>query len=281
MSEILLSFDIEEWFHCDFYSDKNNWDKLEVRIFKNMDFILEKLSLYNKKGTFFILGWIAEKYPEIVKQIYEQGHEIGCHSMYHDLVYNFNSNEFKNDLISALQRIEDVIGEKVVLYRAPAFSINENCLWAFEILSELGITHDASVFSGNHDFGGFNSFKQFEPFVFRINGCEIKEFPMNAHFFLNKAIIFSGGGYFRLIPYQGFKYFSKKSNYVMTYFHPRDFDSQQPILWHLPFSRLFKSYYGLNNAKFKFDKLLSEHASNTILEFSKTTNWLSKTIIEL
>ena len=109
----LLTFDIEEWFHCDFISGMKNWSNYEVRIHKNTDFILNTLSKYDRKGTFFILGWIADKHPDIVKKIYDEGHEIGCHSMKHELVHRFNPQQFKEDTQNALNVIEQVIGEKV------------------------------------------------------------------------------------------------------------------------------------------------------------------------
>ena len=192
----ILTFDIEEWFHCDFISGNNNWSNYEVRIHENTDFILNTLSIHNRKATFFILGWIAEKYPEIVKKIHLLGHEIGCHSMRHELVNRFTPKDFKEDTKKALNIIEQITGEKVIMYRAPAFSITEQTTWAFEILNELGITHDASVFPAEHDYGGFPSFGSSEPSVIEINGIYIKEFPMNTHKVFNKSFVFSGGGFF-------------------------------------------------------------------------------------
>jgi len=158
----ILTFDIEEWFHCDFISQENNWDSYEVRIFKNTERILEALSAKKQKATFFCLGWIARKYPNILLQIKSQGHEIGCHSNMHELVYRQDYNEFKMDTKIAIEAIENVIGEKVQIFRAPAFSITENVKWAFEVLSELGIQYDSSVFPTSRDYGGFPSeFKTF------------------------------------------------------------------------------------------------------------------------
>ena len=135
----ILTFDIEEWFHCDFISGDEEWSEKEVRIHKNTDFILETLLKYNRKGSFFILGWIAEKYPEIVNKIRNEGHEIGCHSMKHQLVHRFTPKEFKNDTYKALEITEQILGEKIIMYRAPAFSITKDTPWAFEILFELEI----------------------------------------------------------------------------------------------------------------------------------------------
>ena len=269
----ILTFDIEEWFHCDFISDDKNWLNYEVRIHRNTDFILDVLSNYNRKATFFILGWIAEKYPEIVKKIHAKGHEIGCHSMKHKLVHKMTPNQFREDTNRALNEIEQILGEKVIMYRAPAFSITKDTTWAFEILNEFGITHDASIFPAKHDYGGFPSFKDAKPSIIEINGIFMKEFPMNVRKIINKPIVFSGGGFFRLIPYNIIRRWTADSDYIMTYFHPRDFDEDQPMLKHLPIMRKFKSYYGLKKSGAKFDKFVSDFKTTSILEVSEKYNW--------
>ena len=271
----ILTFDIEEWFHCDFISSDKNWSNYEVRIHKSTDFILGILSKYNRKATFFILGWIAEKYPEVVKKIYAEGHEIGCHSMKHELIHRMTINQFREDTNRALNEIEQLLGEKVVLYRAPAFSITKDTPWAFEILNELGISHDASIFPSKHDYGGFPEFGNSQPSIIETNGIQIKEFPMNTYKFLNKTIVFSGGGFFRLFPYDLIKKWTAESDYVMTYFHPRDFDKGQPMLQHLPLLRKFKSYYGLKRAGPKFEKYISDFNTTSILNISKNFDWAS------
>ena len=269
----ILTFDIEEWFHCDFISDDKNWSNYEVRIYESTDFILNTLSKYNRKATFFILGWVAEKHPEIVKKIYNEGHEIGCHSMKHELVHRFTPQQFREDTKNAINVIEQLVGEKVIMYRAPAFSITEETPWAFEILNELGITHDASIFPAKHDYGGFPTFGSSEPSIIETNGISIKEFPMNIHKIFNKSIVFSGGGFFRLFPYNMIKKWTLDSEYVMTYFHPRDFDKDQPMLQHLPLMRKFKSYYGLKDSGAKFDKYISDFKTTSILDVSQNYDW--------
>jgi hypothetical protein len=181
--------------------------------------------------------------------------------------------QFREDTSSALNEIEQIIGEKVIMYRAPAFSITKQTPWAFEILNELGITHDASIFPAKHDYGGFPDFGNSVPSIIETNGTFIKEFPMSIHKILNKSIVFSGGGFFRLFPYNMIKKWTIDSGYVMTYFHPRDFDKDQPMLQHLPLMRKFKSYYGLKNSGAKFDKFISDFSTMSILDVSKKYNW--------
>jgi polysaccharide deacetylase family protein (PEP-CTERM system associated) len=269
----ILTFDLEEWFHCDFISDEETWSNHEVRIYESTNFILNTLSKYDRKATFFVLGWIADKYPEIVKKIHSQGHEIGCHSMKHKLVHRLTPQQFRDDSRNAIDTIEQIIGEKIIMYRAPAFSITEETPWAFEILNELGITHDASLFPAKRDYGGFAGLGKSEPLIIEINGIHMKEFPMNIHEILNKSIVFSGGGFFRLFPYFLIKKWAKDSDYVMSYFHPRDFDKEQPVLTHLPIMRKFKSYYGLKKSGTKFDKYISDFKTSSILDVSEKYNW--------
>ena len=277
----ILTFDIEEWFHCDFISDSSTWTGYEARIHAATDLIIETLAEQKIKGTFFILGWIAEKYPEVVSKIYSEGHEIGCHSYLHDLVHNMDIQSFRKDTDHCLKILENVIGKKVTIYRAPGFSIGENNKWAFEVLAELGIETDCSVFPAAHDYGGYPSFGECKPSVIDIKGYKLKEFPMNTVTFLNKHLVFSGGGYFRIMPYALIKYWTSKSDYVMSYFHPRDFDFDQPKLAHLPLMRKFKSYVGLKTAYPKFLKWISDFPVMSLGEASEKIDWSKAKVISI
>ena len=176
----VLTFDIEEWFHCDCISGSYDWDIYDKRIDHDTDKILQLLADHNQKATFFCLGWIAEKYPFIIKKIHSQGHQIGCHSNLHQLICRFTKEQFEADTVTALKRIEDITGEKIILYRAPAFSITKKFKWAFEVLVENGIEFDCSVFPAKHEYGGFPSLGISTPALLDVNGCLIKEFPVNA-----------------------------------------------------------------------------------------------------
>lgn len=277
----ILTFDIEEWFHCDFISDHSTWAHYETRIHHSTEKILQLLDDKNRKGTFFILGWIAENYPEVVKSIYNQGHEIGCHSLFHGLVHQMEPNNFFQDTEKSIKSLEDITGEKVVIYRAPGFSITENTPCAFEILHQLGIEIDCSVFPSKHDYGGFPNFGESNPSRVRYNGIEIKEFPMNTYKILNHDVVFSGGGFFRLLPYPLIKKWTTKSSYVMSYFHPRDFDYGQPMLPQLSIMRKFKSYYGLKGAYKKFEKWLNDFETISLFQADEKIDWEKTKIISL
>lgn len=272
----ILTFDIEEWFHIlDNSSTKNveSWNKYEVRIFENTDRILNFLSKKNLKATFFILGWIAEKYPAVVKKIDKLGHEIGSHTHYHQLMYEQNKSQVHFDLEKSIQTLENITGKKVTFFRAPGFSITEKNKWVFESLIENGITHDSSIFPTSRLHGGFPRFNNSTPTLINFKGAQLKEFPINTYSLLNQKIVYSGGGYFRICPYPLLRYFTKRSDYVMTYFHPRDFDSNQPMIHELPTRRKLKSYVGLKSSLRKLDKWTSDFQFFDLTTFDQTIDW--------
>lgn len=272
----ILTFDIEEWFHIlDNKETKTEkeWSGYESRIQSNMDKIFQILDDTNVKATFFCLGWIAKKYPNVLKQIHKQGYEIATHSNMHQLVYEMDAKSFENDLKISIDTIENIIGEKVETYRAPGFSITNKNLWAFEILHKLGIKNDCSIFPANRAHGGIPNFSESKPCIISYNGIELKEFPINTSKILGKDIIFSGGGYFRLFPYSIIKSQTKKADYVMTYFHPRDFDFEQPIVNGLNPVRRFKSYYGLKGCEPKLRKWLGDFEFTDLKTFQSKIDW--------
>ncbi len=257
----ILTFDIEEWFHLldnDSTRTEKEWSNYESRIHRNMDTIFEILEETKVNASFFVVGWIAEKYPEVVRAISNRGFEIGSHGQLHQLAYEQDRDTFFNDAEKSIKTLEDCTGKKVNMFRAPGFSIKENNKWAFEILYELGITIDSSVFPANHSHGGLPTYKNAKPSLLSYNGIILKEFPINTHSILGKPIIFSGGGYFRLFPYDFIKKWTKETDYVMTYFHPRDFDYTQPMIKDLSLARRFRSYVGLKSCKPKLKKWLDD-----------------------
>ncbi|MCX6232317.1 MAG: polysaccharide deacetylase family protein [Bacteroidetes bacterium] len=280
----ILTFDIEEWFHLldtNLSNTEESWEKFEVRIYKNMDRIFKLLDEKNIKATFFCLGWIAKKYPEIIKQIDQLGYEIGCHSDQHKLVNTLTPALFKKDTEIAVLRLEDIIGKKITSYRAPCFSFTPETSWAYEILAELGITHDSSIFPSLKILGGYENFPSEKACIVKYNGITMKELPITKASFLGQNIVYSGGGFFRFFPYYLIKYWSKNSDYLMTYLHPRDIDAMQPMIKELTFSRKFKSYYGLHTAEDKFNRWLTDFKFLDIREFDKKYDWEKAQIVNL
>jgi len=273
----ILTFDIEEWFHLlDHPSTRSekHWVKFESRIEKNLERILMMLSDNDIKATFFCLGWIAENYPNLVKKIADSGYEIACHSSRHQLAYDQSKSEFRGDLIKAKRDIEDASGLGVKCYRIPGFSLIDDNLWALEILSREGFEVDCSVFPAARGHGGLPSFKNEGPTLIELsNEKKIKELPLNTTSVFGNRLVFSGGGYFRLFPYPILKNFFQKSDYVMTYFHPRDFDPDQPVIKDLSPLRKFKSYYGLSKAENKLRRLMKDFDFIDVQTAVKKIDW--------
>ena len=257
----ILTFDIEEWFHILDFEETNDfskWNSFESRIESNMEKIFNLLENRKVKATFFILGWIAEKYPKLIKRINDLGYEIGSHTHYHQLLYNKSRKFIENDLEKSIKIIEDLTGNKVESFRAPGFSICESNKWVFEVLLKYGISKDSSIFPARRSHGGMSSYSCSSPSIINYNGSFVKEFPINTIDFCSLKWVYSGGGYFRLSPYILTKYFTRKSDYIMTYFHPRDFDYNQPVLRNLSILRKFKSYYGLKTSYKKLNLWIND-----------------------
>ncbi|MDD5659845.1 MAG: polysaccharide deacetylase family protein [Actinomycetota bacterium] len=280
----ILTFDIEEWFHIlDNDSTKTavQWRNYESRIHANMNRIFSMLEENDANATFFCLGWIAETYPEVIKEIASRGYEIGTHTRMHQLVYEQTPAEFEKDLEYSIKTLEDITGQKVKYFRAPGFSITENEKWAFEILVKHGIEVDSSIFPAPRAHGGFSSYNQPLPSIIQCNGFTLKEFPINYTIILGKPIIFSGGGYFRSFPYILINYWTNHSKYLMSYLHPRDFDPDQPLIKELSLSRKYKSYVGLKKSSLKFEKWLKDFTFIDISMAVKAIDWDKVPVVRL
>lgn len=266
----ILSFDIEEW-----YLERMGANRAEkFREFDRLlDHILESLDDSGSSATFFCLGKIATDFPEVISKIQAQGHEIGSHSNLHKWVNKMSEGEFLEDTRHAVDAIEDVTGVKVKSFRAPAFSIGESNMWAFDVLAECGIENDASVFPSVRDFGGFPDFKSQSPCVICHNGFQINEYPipMAKLPIVGKEVAFSGGGYFRLFPYW-FVNSHMKGDYTMSYFHIGDLLGPPEKMWTREeyeeyfkepgtymarIKRYFKDSVGRANILSKFDRHLA------------------------
>lgn len=280
----ILSFDVEEWFHLldiDFLENEKNWHGYEKRLYRSCFKILEFLRCNNLSATCFVLGWIAERYPDLIREIVNYGHEIGSHSYNHILIYNSSKKLFRDDLRKSIDIIQNITNKKVRSFRAPGFSIKDETLWAFKVLAEEGINIDSSVFPALRGHGGIKVINIDRPFLIKVGGKFIKEFPINMFKLNIFRLPFTGGGYFRFFPYPVLKYFINKSNYAMAYFHPRDFDPHQPILKELPLFRRFKSYYGLKNSFSKFKAMLRDFEFIDIIAADKLVDWEKAPIFEI
>jgi polysaccharide deacetylase family protein (PEP-CTERM system associated) len=280
----ILTIDLEDWFHIVAHEPTSGpvqWEKFESRIERNTSWLLEQLLFFNQPATFFCLGWIARKYPHLIKRISEAGYEIACHSMNHQLVFNQSPDEFRKDLLESMDILQQQTGKMILSYRAPGFSVSEKTNWVFEILAEAGIVNDCSVFPAERNHGGYKKFSSLKPCLLSVNGMHLREFPMSLATIAGRKVIYSGGGYFRLLPYMFIRKFVATSDYVMTYFHPRDFDADQPLIDSLPLKRKFMSYVGLKSSKAKFLKLLDEFKFMSVEEAALNIDWNKAETVEL
>lgn len=279
----ILTVDLEDWFHLlDIPSVANasDWGRFPSRIHQNVDRLLALFSKHQVKATFFCLGWVAQEYPDIIRSIASLGHDIGSHSNRHTLIYQQSREEFREDTLRSIASLEELVGSKVVSYRAPGFSITSESLWAYDILIENGITCDSSIFPANRGHGGLPGFEYSTPMQLSVGGHKIKEFPMSVMSIAGRKLAFSGGGYFRLLPWPILAEFFDRSNYVMTYFHPRDIDPEQPVI-DMSAVRRFKSYVGLASCFDKLDKMLARHRFVDMATATTMLDWDAAPVLEL
>jgi len=159
-----FTVDVEDYFHVQSFADRicpADWDQHESRVVRNTERLLAILAEHGVRGTFFILGWVADRYPQLVREIHDAGHEIGCHGFYHGLIYRMTPDEFREDLLMGAKAVEEIIGQRVEAFRAPSFSITQQSLWALDILIEEGFRYDSSIFPVYHDHYGIPDAQRF------------------------------------------------------------------------------------------------------------------------
>lgn len=223
----ILTFDVEDWFHTfhtRYYTKTDIWEQLPSSLDRNLDILCEFLDKNNIRATFFWLGWSALRHKELVRKVEKAGHEIGIHSCFHRKISDLNPKTFRKDIKCATQIIEDVTGKKVCSYRAPGFSIDHKSLWTFEILSELGFENDSSLRTGLNLSSHIRVGQQ--PFIITNNHFQIKEYPVVGLHLFGRSFNYTGSGYFRITPFCWMKRKILNTDYLMYYFHPRDFDER-------------------------------------------------------
>jgi len=256
---IVLTFDVEDWFQVENLRSKyppEVWDKCEVRVLEPMNKLLELLDKYDIKATFFVLGWIAERFPNIVSEVHERGHEIASHGYCHIMNNELAGEQIMEDLRKSKELLENITGVQILGYRAPSFSINETVI---QFLKKEGFVYDSSYhpFSRNKRYGnlGIQDFKDF--FLFP-NG--LIEFPLPVLKTKHFEFPIAGGGYFRLYPFALYKLlfenYMKDHQLFVAYFHPWEFDPNQPVVRGIKLSYKFRHYVGIKNAFSKLEKFI-------------------------
>src|SRR5580704_1053001 len=258
----IISVDVEDYFHVEAFAGmipRASWGDYECRVERNTERILDLLDDYSATATFFILGWVAERFPSLVRKIAERGHEPACHSYWHRLIYKLTPEEFREDTLAAKNAIEQAAGAGIHGYRAPSFSINSRSAWALDVLAELGFQYDSSVFPVKHDVYGVAAAPR-RPFRVETPFGPIVEFPMATfRWIVGPNLPVGGGGYLRILPYwytkAGVERAWREGLPVVSYVHPWELDPEQPRLSGPLKSRL-RHYTNLKGAETRLRKLL-------------------------
>lgn len=260
----ILTIDVEDWFHIlewDGAPARDRWESLESRVERNTERLLELLAETDARATFFTVGWVAWRHPELVRKIAAAGHELASHSFWHEVVRRHDASSFASDIRASKRLLEDLTGQPVEGFRAPGASITPAEAWAFDVILEQGFSYDASLCPGFSSHGGFDS-GHVCPHLLRCRSGTLVEIPSSTIGFRRRRVPYGGGGYLRLLPYSCLRAAIDLDNGlgrpVNIYIHPREIDIGQPRMA-LPRLRRFKYYVGLGTTEGKLRRLLTRY----------------------
>lgn len=264
-----LTIDVEDYYQVSAfepYVNRSAWRSYECRLKSNMDRILEAMESAGVKGTFFFLGWLAERYPELPRRVSELGYEIASHGYQHVQVSHQDRNEFRQDVDRTKKILEDVSGSAVVGYRAASFSIAETNDWARDILAETGHRYSSSIYPIRHDRYGMHGAPRF---ACRLGSSGVVELPVTTVDLFGRRLPAGGGGYFRLLPYFWAKWSISRVNSIdskpaIFYFHPWELDPNQPRITGIDLRTKFRHYVNLKGTEKKLRRLLSDFRWTTV-----------------
>ncbi len=268
-----FTVDVEDYFQVSGFERnviRETWDGYESRVVANTQRILELLAEHQTLATFFVLGWVANRFPSLIREIQRAGHELGSHSYWHRLVYLLTPEQFREDLRNSKAAIEDACGASVSTYRAPSFSITRKSLWALEILAEEGFTTDSSMFPVQHDRYGIPGGRP-EIHEIQTKSGPLTEYPLTVFRAGRYTLPVGGGGYFRLYPYWLTRNLLKSVNSraqrpFSFYIHPWEVDPNQPRLSGGSHASRFRHYVNLRPTVAKLSKLLTEFRFGTMCQ---------------
>jgi polysaccharide deacetylase family protein (PEP-CTERM system associated) len=267
----VMSVDVEDYYHVTNFEgriERRDWGGYPSRVLGNTRRLLRMLDKRQVRGTFFVLGWVGWRFPGLVREIVRAGHEVGCHSYWHRLVYEQTPEEFRQDLRMARDVLEDAGGEPVTAYRAPCYSITRDSLWALDILKDEGFIYDSSIFPTRHPRYGISDAQPF-PHRLDVADGQLWEFPPSVVRFLRMNMPVAGGGYFRLYPPQWTAFCLRQINRSGQPFvfniHPWEIDPDQPRLARFGLSA-FRHYLNLDSTEEKLDWLLGQFSFGSLSE---------------
>lgn len=275
----IFSVDVEDWFHIlelETAPPVEAWDRLPSRVERNLMRLLEIFSEADTHVTCFFLGWVAQKFPHLVREAAQRGHEIASHGHYHRLVHQMTRSEFLNDAESSKKLLEDIVGQPVVGYRASGFSVREETPWFFNALAGAGYRYDSSTFPARRAHGGMKG-GRIAPYVVSDHCGRLVEFPITVARFAGRPMCFFGGGYLRLFPLSVIRKMAQRvlaeGRPVIFYVHPREIDLNQPRLA-MSLVRRFKCYVNLKTTEGKIKALVSDFPMSTFMD------WISSSGLE-
>jgi polysaccharide deacetylase family protein (PEP-CTERM system associated) len=270
-----LTVDVEDYYHVSAFEDcidRAQWDTIPSRVEIGIGKILDLLDHKAVRATLFVLGWVAEHYPQLVKGIARAGHEIGCHSYWHRLIYRQTPEEFRHDVCRARDVLQDILGKKVTAYRAPSFSITRQSLWALDVLLEEGFTIDSSIFPTYHDRYGLPG-TSMAPYPISRPAGTLWELPLPVIRKWGYPLPVGGGGYLRLYPYfvtrRWLRAINAEGRPFVLYLHPWELDPEQPQL-RVGWSKRFRHCVGLHRTEARLARLLGDFRLGTV---SDVVSW--------
>lgn len=268
-----LSVDVEDWFQVGAFEDviaRDSWDALTPRVERNGHAVLDLFERSGVKGTFFTLGWVAARYPALIRRVVESGHEIASHGWDHQRVFTMNANSFRADLRRAHKAIEDAGGQSPTGYRAPSFSIDARTPWAHDALAAAGYAYSSSIAPVKHDHYGWPEAPRF---AFRpVEGSNLIELPVTTARVAGRTVAAGGGGFFRTLPYAFSRWAIGQANAQgrpgIIYFHPWEIDPDQPRVRGAPLRSRLRHYTGLGGMAGKLRRLLDDFSWGRVDELA-------------
>jgi polysaccharide deacetylase family protein (PEP-CTERM system associated) len=272
-----MTVDVEDYFHVSALAEvisRSEWNKMEFRAERSTDRLLELFREHGVHATFFILGWVAERAPALIRRIHDAGHEIACHGLTHELVYRQTPEVFRDETARSKAMLEDVIGAPVIGYRAASYSITSQSLWAIDILCELGFRYDSSIFPIAHDRYGIPGASTRPGLLTSSSGRTIIEFPLSTAKVCGLRVPVAGGGYFRLLPYWFTRWALGTINRrdempFIFYLHPWEIDPEQPRFRASWLSR-FRHYNNLDVCEARLRRLVADFRFASVREVLRT-----------
>lgn len=266
-----LTIDVEDYYHVTGFESviqRADWDSYESRVERNTHRLLDLLDAHHTRATFFVLGWVAERHPQLVRTIHARGHEVASHGYAHQRIYTQSPAQFRQETQRSLRLLEDAIGEHIHGYRAASYSITRESLWALDILGEEGFTYDSSIFPIHHDRYGIPGYPRFCHLVDGRTGAGLVEFPLSTVRLGGTNLPIAGGGYFRIYPYAftrwGIMHLNRTEHQpAVIYLHPWEVDPEQPRIPAKASAR-FRQYFNLDQTAPRLIRLLQDFTCGTM-----------------